>query len=213
MNEDFRKRVFTPLVLPLALLGAIALFAWSMSRVFLALPAIASAFAALLVAAYVLGIGAWISRLREVTTRSLAVGLVLGLAGVVGAGTVASAVGPREFHSPADEAAEDDEGGQGEEEEPDAVEIPDDAVVWRTIDNEYVEAPDTVPAGTVTFALVNEGNIVHNVHIEETDEQVIEAESGSTALAEVEFEPGTYTYYCDIPGHRATMNGAFTVEG
>jgi plastocyanin len=217
MNDDFRKRVFTPVVLPLGLTGGIALFAWSLSRIFLALPKTASTFAALIVAVYVLAIGAVVTRLREVTSRALGVGLVLGIVGVVGAGAVANAIGPREFHTPqlpgeeetaeAGEEGEDGEGGDG-------AEVPDDAVVFVAIDNEFTEAPSTVPAGTVTFALVNEGNAVHNVVIEDLGGLVVEAQPGTTEIGEVELEAGqTYSYICDIPGHAQTMNGEFTAEG
>lgn len=210
MNDDFRKRVFTPVVLPLGLAAGMAVFAWSLSRVFLALPALAATFVALLVAGYVLAVGAMVARQREVTGRSIAVGLVLGLVGVIGAGTVANAVGPREFHEAGhEEEAEAEESGEEEE----AVEVPADAVVFTAIDNEFTEAPETVPSGTVTFALVNEGNNTHNVTIEDLGETIVETGAQSTATGEVELEAGqTYRYICDIPGHEQTMNGEFTVE-
>lgn len=213
MNDDFRKRVFTPVLLPLGLTGAIAVVAWSLSRVFLAVPKTAATFAALVIAGYVLAIGALVGRMKEVTGRALGVGLAIGIVGIVGAGAVANAVGPREFHSPGEDHADEDGGG---EEEPDdgGTEIPADAFVFTAVDIAYSEAPSTVAAGTVTFALVNEGNIVHNVVIEELgDENVVEAQGGETVLGEVTLEAGqTYTYYCSIPGHRATMEGQFTVE-
>ena len=38
MNENFRRRVFTPIVMPLTLVVAILRFAVSLSRVLLAVP-------------------------------------------------------------------------------------------------------------------------------------------------------------------------------
>lgn len=214
MNEDFRKRVLTPVLLPLGLFAAIALFAWSLSRVFLTLPATAATFVALLVAGYVLGIGALISRSTEAPSRAIGVGVALGLVGVVGAGTVANAIGPREVHPPGAEAEEEEEAAADEGAEAGETDIPDDAGVFVAIDNEFTEAPTTVPAGTATLALINEGNATHNVHIEDPlDELVVEAPGGSTELGEVELEAGeTYSYICSIPGHAETMFGEFTAE-
>lgn len=215
MNEDFRNRAFIPVALPLGLAAGIAVFAWSLSRVFLALPALAATLVALAVAGYVLAVGSAVARQRELTGRSVAVGLVLGLVGVLGAGAVASAVGPREFHTPGEEEAEEGEGGgEGEDGEEEEVEVPEDAVVFTAVDNDFTEAPDSVPAGTVTIALENEGDTAHTVYIENIDEQVVEAQGGQTSTGEVELEAGeTYSYICDVPGHEQTMNGEFTVEG
>jgi plastocyanin len=79
----------------------------------------------------------------------------------------------------------------------------------------YSDAPSTVPAGQVTFELVNEGNVPHDVTLEELDDEVVaHAEGGQTVTGRTELEPGTYTYYCSVPGHRAAgMEGNFTVEG
>lgn len=82
-------------------------------------------------------------------------------------------------------------------------------------DIEYSQAPSTAPAGEVTVELINEGAIVHDVAIEELDDTVVAtAPGGQTASGQVALEPGTYTYYCTIPGHRAAgMEGTLTVEG
>jgi plastocyanin len=96
-------------------------------------------------------------------------------------------------------AAEGDEEGNGGEASGDAVTI-------EAIDIDYVGAPESVPAGDVTFALNNTGNLEHNIVIEELgDELVVEAQGGETAEGTVTLEPGTYTLYCSIPGHRSTM--------
>ncbi|MFO8075644.1 MAG: cupredoxin domain-containing protein [Actinomycetota bacterium] len=219
MNEDVRNRVVTPILLPIGVVGGIALFAFSLSRVMLAIPKIAATIVALLIAAYVLGVAAVIGRKPEVPGRALGVAVGVGLAAVVGAGAVAMAMGPREITPPTPpgqeaEAADAEEGEEGEEGEDD-VEIPDDAIEFVAIDNFYTEEPDTVPAGEVTFAIINEGLVVHNVVIEELgDELIVEADGGEVDVGEVTLEAGeTYTYYCSIPGHRETMEGTFEVEG
>lgn len=88
-----------------------------------------------------------------------------------------------------------------------------ETVRFVAVDIDYSEAPTEVPAGEVTFELVNEGALEHNVTLEELgDEVVVEAMGGQTATGSVSLDPGSYTYYCDIPGHReAGMEGTFEV--
>lgn len=82
------------------------------------------------------------------------------------------------------------------------------------VDIDYSEAPDTAPAGELTFALDNQGAAVHNVVIEELgDTVVVEANGGESATGTQALEPGSYTYYCSIPGHRgAGMEGSLEVQ-
>lgn len=80
------------------------------------------------------------------------------------------------------------------------------------VDIDYAEAPAEVPAGESTWTLVNEGTIEHDVVIEELGDQlVVLAQPGESANGTVTLEPGDYTYYCSIPGHRAAgMEGTLT---
>lgn len=80
------------------------------------------------------------------------------------------------------------------------------------IDIDYTDAPSEVAAGTVTFELVNEGGTPHDVTLEEGG-VIVEAQGGETATGDVTLEPGSYVYYCSVPGHRsAGMEGEFTVS-
>jgi plastocyanin len=72
----------------------------------------------------------------------------------------------------------------------------------------------TAPAGDVTIELVNESGLPHNVGVEGNgvDEVSETISSGSTELT-VTLEPGEYTFYCAVPGHReGGMEGTLTVE-
>jgi plastocyanin len=72
----------------------------------------------------------------------------------------------------------------------------------------------TAAAGSVTITFTNESGVPHNVGIEgngvdEISETITE---GSTDLT-VDLEPGEYTFYCGVGGHRAGgMEGTLTVE-
>lgn len=71
----------------------------------------------------------------------------------------------------------------------------------------------TADAGEVTFTLTAEG-AAHDIVIEELDDLVVvEAAIGETASAAISLTAGTYTYYCNIVGHRAAgMEGTLVVS-
>ncbi len=72
----------------------------------------------------------------------------------------------------------------------------------------------TADAGTVAVELQAGETVEHNFVVEELDNtQVVMVQPGQSAVGTVELEPGTYTFYCSVPGHRtAGMEGTLTVE-
>jgi plastocyanin len=212
MQNDFRERVFLPLMIPVAVVLGFVGFAFFLSRVLLTVPEWLAVVIAIAVASYVLVIASYVSSQPRISSRALGVGLVLGLVGVVAAGAVAAAAGMRPLEEHGEEAVAGAEAG--EEGEAAAAEVPEDAQVFVAVDIDWAEAPQTVPAGEVQVALVNEGGIVHNVIIEELGDQLVaEAQGGETATGSVTLDPGEYTYYCGVPGHRpAGMEGTLTAS-
>jgi plastocyanin len=79
-----------------------------------------------------------------------------------------------------------------------------------SFDKKTLEAP----AGTITIHLTNDASIPHDVGvkgdgIDEVSDTVTEGEVSLT----VDLEPGTYTFYCSVPGHEAGgMEGTLTVS-
>lgn len=80
----------------------------------------------------------------------------------------------------------------------------------------YTETELTAEAGSVEVDFQNPASTGHDVVIETEDGEqvgktdVITADSDSFTA---DLEPGTYTYYCSVPGHReAGMEGTLTVE-
>jgi plastocyanin len=79
-----------------------------------------------------------------------------------------------------------------------------------SFDKDTLEAP----AGTVTIHLTNDAAIPHNVGIEGNGIDVIsETVTGAETSVTAELEPGEYTFYCDVAGHReGGMEGTLTVS-
>ena len=78
----------------------------------------------------------------------------------------------------------------------------------------YEPAALTAKVGqAVTVNLQNKGNLDHSFVIDELSVKLETVKAGTTQS--VTFTPGTagtYTYYCDVPGHKAAgMTGTFTV--
>lgn len=75
----------------------------------------------------------------------------------------------------------------------------------------------TATAGRVTISMANTSGVQHNVAIQTgTNGPVLGAtpiESNATHSITLELKPGTYTFFCQVPGHRqAGMVGTLTVK-
>ncbi|MDX6602895.1 MAG: hypothetical protein QOF13_2097 [Solirubrobacterales bacterium] len=80
----------------------------------------------------------------------------------------------------------------------------------------YTTTSATAKPGKVTLEFTNPQALTHDVAIESSSgEEVGKTEliaSGSDSTT-VDLKPGTYTFYCSVPGHReAGMEGTLTVK-
>jgi plastocyanin len=78
---------------------------------------------------------------------------------------------------------------------------------------EFAEA--TAPAGQVTIQSPNESSIDHDISIEGNgvDEQGKVVKDGGVSELKLDLEPGKYTFYCSVEGHReGGMEGPLTVR-
>lgn len=75
--------------------------------------------------------------------------------------------------------------------------------------------PETVkaPAGKIDLELVERGSQPHTLVFEDVDGDKLSVTGGHKSdTRTVTLEAGTYTYYCDIPGHRGQgMEGTLTL--
>lgn len=81
--------------------------------------------------------------------------------------------------------------------------------------HEFALTPEDLRAapGTVAIEYVNAGAIPHTLVIDGVNGVKLDvASKGDVDTGTVKLEPGTYTMYCDIPGHRqAGMEAPLTV--
>jgi uncharacterized cupredoxin-like copper-binding protein len=69
----------------------------------------------------------------------------------------------------------------------------------------------TAKAGTIDVRLVNDGSVNHTLLIKDVDDFKLKVPG--TDEGTVDLEAGTYTLYCDVPGHEAAgMEAELTVE-
>jgi plastocyanin len=74
----------------------------------------------------------------------------------------------------------------------------------------------TTKAGNDTIEFDNQSSTPHNVEIESSDGQEVASTdtiTGGKTSTTADLKPGTYTFFCDVPGHReAGMEGTLTVK-
>jgi hypothetical protein len=113
VNREIRNRLMYPIEIPVAGAAVVGIVIFAVSRMFLALPSLASSLTAVVVAAIVLG-SAFLVAYRPTLSRDAVAGLVVVTAlAIVGGGVAAAVVGEREFEV----HAEEHEGGEGGEAE------------------------------------------------------------------------------------------------
>lgn len=72
----------------------------------------------------------------------------------------------------------------------------------------------TAVDGQLEVTIVCEGAVPHNLLIEgiADEQEIVACEGDDEASATIGIDPGTYQFWCDVPGHRnAGMEGVLTV--
>jgi len=81
---------------------------------------------------------------------------------------------------------------------------------------EYNTKTLSAKAGKVTIAFTNMAAISHDVNVESASGEHlagVEPFTGATKDVSLTLKPGTYKFYCSVPGHRqAGMEGTLTVR-
>ena len=75
----------------------------------------------------------------------------------------------------------------------------------------YEQTDVSATAGSITIDFTNMSSLPHDVTIE--GDGATDQITGSTTSTTVDLEPGTYTFFCSVDGHRAAgMEGTLTVN-
>jgi len=98
--------------------------------------------------------------------------------------------------------AESDESGASEE------------IAVSMVELAFEPAELTIPSGAdVTVAITNDGVLPHDFVIDELEIHTDLLDGGGSTTVTINAEPGTYTYYCSVAGHRESgMEGTLTIE-
>jgi plastocyanin len=87
-------------------------------------------------------------------------------------------------------------------------------IVLKVAGNEYSFAPSALKAsaGRTTIRFTNTGAVDHDFSIDALHIHLTE-KPGKTGEATLTLAPGTYTFFCALPGHRQSgMQGTLTVS-
>ena len=74
----------------------------------------------------------------------------------------------------------------------------------------------TAKAGSVSISFTNMSSVEHNLTVASSSGAVVGATAtfqGGTRILALHLQPGTYKFYCTVPGHRAAgMEGTLTAQ-
>ena len=202
-KEALRTRLLLPLLLPIVSAVAIAFYAINLSRALLAGSSTGALITASILTLVVLFGAAWISSQPNLSTGALAVtvALLLFVVGAAGLTTIGAAEPKNEGGG---EAA-----GFVQPKGPAVASFEVDAL--PTLKFQATDFPTTAGINEITY--VGKGG-THTLVFEEAEFRgfKLAVNGDEVDTGKIEFEPGTYVMYCDVPGHRAAgMEATVTV--
>jgi uncharacterized cupredoxin-like copper-binding protein len=79
----------------------------------------------------------------------------------------------------------------------------------------FTKTSVTAKAGTVTLNAMNPQSVAHDISLKGNgvDVKGKQVDNGGTSTVTANLKPGTYEFYCSVPGHeQAGMKGTLTVS-
>jgi len=204
--KEFKDRVLLPLLVPLGALAIIVVVVLNVSRVLLALeersgPHTVVAIAVILSAGILFGCTWFASQGEERSVGSMS---LLSVAGIMV--IIAGFIGFESMQEEADKKREEQK-ALAEQSKPN--------LIVEAFDIGFKEKELKTGPGKVRIQEVNTGATAHTLVIEGVTSGRKLSVPGHDVkdTAAFDLQPGTYTYYCDIPGHRqAGMEGKLIVD-
>jgi plastocyanin len=203
--KEFKERVLIPLLIPLGALALIALVVLNISRVLLALeersgPHTVTAVAIVVASAILFGCAYYASRAEERSAGNMSLlsvaGIMVIIAGFIGF-----------------EAIQEDQDKERAAAKAKAAANKPDLTV-EAFDIGFREKDLKIGPGKVTIQEVNTGATAHTFVLDGVAGKKLSVPGHDAKdIGSYQLAAGTYTYYCDIPGHRqAGMEGKLVVD-
>jgi plastocyanin len=204
--KEFRDRVLIPTLVPLAALAIIVVVVLNISRVLLALeersgPKTVTAIAIIIASGILFGFTYFSARGEERSTASLSLMSVAGIMVIL-----AGFFGAEAIHEDEQEAAAKKKAA-AEQLKPD--------LHLEAFDIGFKEKELKIGPGKVVIEYTNTGSIAHTLVVEGVagGKKLSVPSGGSKDIGSYQVQAGTYTYFCDIPGHRqGGMEGKLVVD-
>jgi plastocyanin len=205
--KELWNRVLLPLLVPLGAMAIIAVVVLNISRLLLALeeesgPHTVTA-VAIIVASVILFGFAWFSSKGDEARPSSSVALM----SVAGIRVLIAGFFGAEFLHEEEQDKKAEEAASAEQSAPN--------LIVEAFDLGFKEKELKTGPGKVRIQEVNTGAIAHTLVIDgvTSGRKLSVPGTGDKDAAEFDLQPGTFTYYCDIAGHRqAGMEGTLVVE-
>jgi plastocyanin len=190
-KAERRDRLWLPLLLPVLSILAITFVVLNVSRVLLFSGKDGSVLVATILTVAILVVGTMVAAAKARTSPLWVLGAIVMVL-VIGLGTLT--LGP---------SAEKKEEGEGGWKPPTGPAI-GDVNVTALATLKFDQKEYTTPAGIINLNYINAGG-AHTLVFEDPKYAGFELRVGppDEDSSKIEFEPGTYPFYCSIPGHQA----------
>lgn len=206
MKQEVRDRFVLPILIPVGLLVTIGAVAVAFGMMLFYSPMTVAVVVAIVVAAAILG-GFGLASSQRAGELSGLRRLVIAGAGILPLIVlffVATGAIPVEDEAVADREPHHVAGVQG--------------MTATLVATEFDFEPSEFAfeeSGELEFAMTNDGAALHTFVIEGyEDELKLEADAGAEDSGSIQLDGGSYTFYCDVPGHRGQgMEGTFEISG
>jgi plastocyanin len=202
-DDALKTRLLLPVLVPVLAMAAVAMYVLNVSRIFLASDKDGALVEGIIITVSILVVASVLAAIPRLRTSSLAVVLALALLVVIGAGSVT--LGPSVTHN---------EGG-AKSLGPAVASVTVNAGPGLSFEGQKGTFTTSVPkSGVIEIKYGGDSGHTFAFTDARLSSFLLQSSAGSKSVGKVKLAPGTYTFYCTLPGHRdGGMQGTLTVSG